>query len=65
MTASYPSKIVRGAISAFILVLLGLSLAGWIWTGANQPGSQATASRVVLTIGMAAGLVGLRALWRE
>ena len=65
MTNTYPANIIRWAISAFILVLLGLSLAGWSWAGANLAGSQATAGRAVLTIGMAAGLVGLRALWRR
>ena len=54
---------VRVAISLFIVVLIGLSTAGWIWTGAHQSAAQSTASRTVLALGIMAGLVGLRFLW--
>jgi membrane protein YdbS with pleckstrin-like domain len=57
-------NILRLAISVFLLVLITIATTGWIWTGRHQPGSQALASRVVLTICIVAGVVGLHALWR-
>ena len=57
--------IVRIVISAFIAVLIAVSTIGWIWTGSHQTPSQAAASRVVLTLGVAAGIVGLVVLWRS
>jgi len=57
-------NIVRAAISLFIVVLITVSAIGWIWTGNHQSASQAAASRVVLTLGVLAGIVGLMALWR-
>ena len=54
---------VRLAISLFIAVLIGVATRGWIWTGGHQPAAQAAASRVVLTLCIVAGLVGLAALW--
>jgi hypothetical protein len=53
------------AISAFILVLIALSVAGWFWTGAHQPPAQSVASRLVLAIGVLAGVGGLVAIWRR
>jgi membrane protein YdbS with pleckstrin-like domain len=55
---------IRLAISAFIVLLIVVSVAGWMWTGANQPATQAMASRAVLGLGMIAGLTGLTAVWR-
>lgn len=57
-------NIVRTTISLFILVLIGTSAAGWIWTRRHQPAAQAGASHVVLTLGALAGVAGLVALWR-
>jgi hypothetical protein len=57
-------NIVRIVISVFILVLIGVSLLGWVWTGTHQSASQAAASRMVLTLGVLAGVIGLVALWR-
>jgi hypothetical protein len=56
---------IRIAITFFILLLFAASIAGWRWTGANQPPAQSAASRIVLTIGMAAGMIGLAAIWRH
>ena len=53
------SRVIRTAISAFLVVLIVVA-----WVGGHQPGSQALASRIVLTLCIVAGLVGLRALWR-
>jgi hypothetical protein len=57
-------NVVRALISLFIAVLITVSAVGWIWTGAHQTADQALASRLVLTLGAVAGLVGLLALWR-
>ena len=55
---------VRMAISLAIAVLIAVSTVGWIWTGSHQTVSQATASRVVLSLSVLAGVVGLVAIWR-
>jgi hypothetical protein len=55
---------IRLAASIFILVLMGLTAMGWIWTGAHQPPAQAVAARFVLALAALAGVVGLVALWR-
>ena len=57
--------VVRLVISLFVLLLIGVSSVGWVWTGAHQAAPLATASRVVLTLGILAGIVGLGALWRR
>jgi hypothetical protein len=56
---------VRITISLFILVLIAMSVAGWVWTGRHQSASQSDASRVVLTLAALAGVGGLVALWRS
>jgi hypothetical protein len=55
---------IRVAASIFILILIGLSAMGWVWTGAHQPPAQAFAGRTVLVLSALAGVVGLAALWR-
>jgi len=37
---------------------------GWIWTGSHQPAGQSAASRVVLTVAIFTGVIGLAAIWR-
>lgn len=56
-------KRVRLAISFFILVVVGVLVRGWIWTGAHQAAAQARASHIVLGLGLIATLIGLAALW--
>ena len=56
--------VVRITISLFILVLIGVSVVGWVWTGHHQSASQSEASRLVLTLAALAGVAGLVALWR-
>jgi ABC-type thiamin/hydroxymethylpyrimidine transport system permease subunit len=56
---------IRIVITLFIAVLIAVSVVGWIWTSAHQPSSQATASHVVLGLGMLAGVVGVVAIWRD
>jgi hypothetical protein len=55
---------IRLVVSLFILVLIGLSAMGWVWTGAHQPPDQALASRTVLVLAALSGVGGLIALWR-
>jgi hypothetical protein len=57
-------NVIRLAISLFIVILIGVSVTGWIWAGNHQPPAQMAASRTVLTLCVAAGIVGLTALWR-
>ena len=56
---------IRVAITLFILLLIGVSAAGWRWTGAHQTASQAAASRAVLLVGSVAGIIGLGVIWRH
>ena len=56
-------NIIRIVISMFLLVLIGVSSSGWLWAGSHQAAAQAIASRVVLTLCILAGIVGLVALW--
>ena len=58
-------NVIRIAISFFILVVMALSVTGWIWTGSHQTAAQSAASRVVLSLCVVAGVVGLAALWRN
>jgi membrane protein YdbS with pleckstrin-like domain len=57
-------NVVRIVISVFLLVLIGISAAGWMWTGAHQPPAQSAASRFVLGLCIIAGIGGLAAVWR-
>ena len=57
-------KIVRALISVFLLVLIGVAGTGWVWTGRHQTAAQSAASRVVLSVCIAAGVLGLAVLWR-
>jgi hypothetical protein len=58
-------NLVRMTISVFVVLLIAVFVVGWIWVGSHQPASQAAASRVVLTLGIIAGVVGLAAIWRS
>ena len=55
---------IRILISLFILVLIAVSFAGWIWTSHHQPAAQSQASHLVLGMSVLAGLAGLAAIWR-
>jgi len=55
---------IRLTASIFILILIGLTAMGWIWTGAHQPPPQAAAARIVLALAALPGIGGLVALWR-
>ena len=55
---------IRLTASIFILILIGLTAMGWVWTGTHQPAAQAAAARIVLALAGLAGIGGLVALWR-
>ncbi|HEY7191500.1 MAG TPA: hypothetical protein VH436_33340 [Vicinamibacterales bacterium] len=57
-------NLVRVAISLLVLLVVAISVVGWIWTGSHQPAAQSMASRVVLSLAILAGLIGLAAIWR-
>lgn len=56
-------NVFRLLITAFIVVLIAVASTGWVWVGSHQSSAQAFASRVVLTVCVAAGLIGVGALW--
>jgi membrane protein YdbS with pleckstrin-like domain len=56
-------NVFRSVITAFIVVLITIASTGWLWVGSHQSPSQALASRVVLTLCVVAGLIGVRAVW--
>jgi hypothetical protein len=58
------SIVVRALMSAFILVLFVIAAMGWTWAASHQSPAQAFASHAVLALSVAAGVVGLIALWR-
>jgi hypothetical protein len=55
---------IRLAASVFILVLIALSVMGWVWAGTHQPADQVLAARTVLGLSALTGAAGLVALWR-
>ena len=55
--------VVRFVITGFILVLITVASTGWVWVGSHQSPAQALASRVVLTLCVVAGLIGVRVVW--
>jgi hypothetical protein len=57
-------NVVRIVISVFLVVLIGVAVSGWVWTGGHQPPAQSAASRIVLTVCIVAGVVGLTVIWR-
>lgn len=56
-------NVLRTAISVFLVAVILLSIAGWIWAG-QQSSFQATGARVVLGLGSLASLGALLELWR-
>ncbi len=55
-------NLIRSLMSFFLLAVIGLSIAGWIWAG-EQPSSKMIGARVALALCglMAVGAIGL--LW--
>jgi membrane protein YdbS with pleckstrin-like domain len=58
-------RLVRVAITFFVVVLLTVVTMGWIWTGSHQPPPLRTASHVVLAIAGFAGVFALARIWRQ
>jgi membrane protein YdbS with pleckstrin-like domain len=57
-------RLVRVAITFFVVLLLTVVTMGWIWTGSHQPPPQRTASYMVLAIAAVAGICALARIWR-
>lgn len=57
-------RLVRAAITFFVLLLLTLVALGWIWTGSHQPPPLRNASHVVLAMAALAGVFALARIWR-
>jgi hypothetical protein len=55
-------NLVRSTISVFLLALLVLSIAGWIWSS-GLPASKMEGARVVLAICAVASVGSLVLLW--
>ena len=56
---------VRVVITAFIVVLIITATTGFVWVGSHQTAAQAAASRTVLLLCIAAGIIGMMNLWRS
>jgi hypothetical protein len=57
-------NLVRSVISVFLLVLLMLSIAGWMWAG-GQPYFNMLGARFVLALCGLVSLGSLGLIWRE
>ena len=57
------ATVVRFVITGFILVLITIASTGWLWVGGHQAPAQALASRIVLTLCVVAGLIGVKTVW--
>jgi membrane protein YdbS with pleckstrin-like domain len=58
-------RLVRVAITIFVVLLLTVVTMGWIWTGSHQPPPLRTASQVVLAVSAFAGIFALARIWRQ
>jgi hypothetical protein len=56
--------VIRLLVSAFIVALIVISAAGWVWNGQHQGLSAMVWGRAALVACIAAGVVGLVAIWR-
>ncbi|MBI1310774.1 hypothetical protein GC176_05650 [bacterium] len=54
---------VRSVISVFLLVLLGLSAAGWVWAG-GQPSPKLEGARTMLALCGLMAVGAMAILWR-
>jgi hypothetical protein len=52
-------NVIRSLMSVFLVILLALSIAGWIWAG-GQPSPQSEGARLVLVL---CGLTAVGSLW--
>ena len=55
-------NVVRSVISIFLLVLLGLSIAGWMWA-AGLPAPKQLAARLVLAVCSISAVGGMALIW--
>jgi membrane protein YdbS with pleckstrin-like domain len=57
--------VIRIVCSFFVLLVIVIAIAGWLWTTQHQPPAQAFASHVVLAASALASCGGLCAVWRR
>lgn len=57
-------NLIRSVISLFLLVVLGLSIAGWFWAGSQPSVYVSVGARVVLVPCAAMSLASIILLWR-
>ena len=55
-------NLIRSIISVFLLILLGLSIAGWIWAG-GLPAAKMVGARLALALCGLASVGSLGLLW--
>lgn len=55
-------NVIRSIISVFLIALLVLSVAGWIWAG-DQPSQTQIGARVVLVVCGISSIGGLVLIW--
>jgi len=55
-------NVIRSVISVFLVILLSLSIAGWIWAG-GQPSPKLEGARVVLALCGLLSVGSLALLW--
>lgn len=55
-------NLIRSVISVFLVILLGVSIAGWVWAG-GQPSPKQEGARFVLALCGASAIGGLALLW--
>ena len=55
-------NLIRSIISVFLLILLAVSVAGWIWAG-DQPSPKKEGARVVLALCGASAVGAMGLLW--
>jgi len=57
--------VIRIVGSFFVLLVMVIAIAGWLWTTQHQAPAQAFASHVVLTASALASCGGLYVVWRR
>ena len=55
-------NLIRSIISVFLIILIGLTVAGWVWAG-GQPSPQMEGARFVLALCGLSSVGGLWLLW--
>ena len=57
-------NLIRSIMSVFLVILIGLAVAGWVWAG-GQPSPKMEGARFVLALCGLAAMGAIALLWRE